>query len=100
MPGADRPVPEIQTRDLLEDLDAVLGDAPVPAADVPALLAKHAPDWLPYKRLTGKALRELLAKEHGIKVPSTGNRWPVDPITVREVLAQRATADLDDEQGA
>ena len=32
-------------------------------------------------RLTGKALRERLAAEYGIKVPSTGNRYPLDPAT-------------------
>jgi S-DNA-T family DNA segregation ATPase FtsK/SpoIIIE len=97
LPGAStRPaVPE--SRDLLEDLDAVLGHQPVPAADVPALLAAHAPGWQPYKSLTGKALRARLADEYGVKVPSTGNRWPVDPITVREALARAATADLEDE---
>ncbi|MBK1784552.1 cell division protein FtsK [Prauserella cavernicola] len=98
VPGADRPVPEIETRDLLEDLDAVLGKQPVNAADVPALLAQYAPDWTPYQGLSGKALRELLAAEHGIKVPSTGNRYPVDPVTVREVLTSRATADLDEDE--
>jgi S-DNA-T family DNA segregation ATPase FtsK/SpoIIIE len=100
VPGADRPAPVVEVRDLLEDLDAVLGTDPVPAADVPALLAKHAPGWAPYKRLNGKALRELLARDYGIKVPSTGNRWPVDPVTVRDALAQQATADLDDEDQA
>jgi S-DNA-T family DNA segregation ATPase FtsK/SpoIIIE len=97
LPGAStRPaVPE--SRDLLEDLGAVLSDHPVPAADVPALLAAHAPGWAPYKSLTGKALRARLADEYRVKVPSTGNRWPVDPVTVREALARAATADLDDE---
>ena len=96
LPGADREPPQIETtRDLLEDLDAVLGNEPVNAADVPALLAKHAPRWEPYKRLTGKALCAQLAKL-GVKVPSTGNRYPVAPVTVREALAKRATADLDD----
>lgn len=83
-------------RDLLEDLDAVLGADPIPAADVPALLKHHAPDWPPYQRLTGKALREQLA-DLGVKVASTGNRWPVDPVTIRDALARRATADLDEE---
>lgn len=100
VPGADRPAPVIETQDLLDDLDAVLGNDPVPAADIPALLAKHAPGWQRYKRLNGKALRELLAKDYGIKVPSTGNRWPVDPVTVREALAKRATADLDEDDEA
>ncbi|MFE7201908.1 cell division protein FtsK [Pseudonocardia alni] len=98
LPGADRERPAIATpRDLLEDLDAVLGDEPVPAADVPALLAAYAPAWPPYRGMSGKALRARLADSYGLKVPSTGNRFPVDPVTVRELLAQRATEDLDDE---
>lgn len=99
IPGHKRPAAQIPTRrDLLDDLDAVLADEPVNAADVPALLARHAPQWMPYKSMTGKKLRELLAAEHGIKVPSTGNRFPVDPATVRDALARRATADLDGEE--
>lgn len=100
LPGgkpAPRAAIEQVDRDLLEDLDAVLGTESVNAADVPALLREHAPDWTPYRELTGKALREVLAAEYGIKVPSTGNRWPLDPVTVRDALAARATADLDDE---
>ena len=99
VPGSDAPAPEVEPdRDLLEDLDAVLGDEPVRSADVPALLARHAPRWTAYRELTGKALRELLATEYGIKVPTTGNKFPIDPVTVREILALRATADLDEDQ--
>jgi S-DNA-T family DNA segregation ATPase FtsK/SpoIIIE len=98
LPGASRSVPTAEPpRDLLADLGAVLGDEPVPAADVPALLARHAPRWAPYRTLTGKALREQLAAEYGVKVASTGNRWPVDPVAVREALTQRATVDHGDE---
>lgn len=86
------------SRDLLEDLDAVLGAEPVPAADLPALLARQFPEWAPYKAMTGKALREVLAAEYGVKVPSTGNRYPVDPVTIRDALAVRATADLDEDE--
>jgi S-DNA-T family DNA segregation ATPase FtsK/SpoIIIE len=97
VPGDRAPAPQIQTaRDLLEDLDEVLGAEPVPSADVPALLSRLAPQWVPYRALTGKALRDQLAAL-GIKVPSTGNRWPLDPVTVRAALARRATADLDDD---
>jgi S-DNA-T family DNA segregation ATPase FtsK/SpoIIIE len=96
LPGSGTAAPVATERDLLEDLDAVLGDQPVPIADVPALLAAYAPGWAPYRGLTGKALRGILAAEHGIKVPSTGNRWPLDPVTVRHELARRATDDLDD----
>ncbi|WP_075332949.1 cell division protein FtsK [Pseudonocardia sp. Ae717_Ps2] len=101
LPGAGRPGPQVQVqqpRDLLDDLDAVLGEEPVRTADVPALLARHAPGHQPYQAMTGKALREALAAEFGIKVPSTGNRWPLDPITVRDAQVRRATADLDDDQ--
>ncbi|MGH3693220.1 MAG: cell division protein FtsK [Pseudonocardiaceae bacterium] len=94
----DRPVTAAGpvTRDLLEDLGEVLGDQLVPAADVPPLLARLAPQWAPYRRMTGKALRGELGGL-GVKVASTGNRWPVDPAVVRAALARRATADLDGE---
>jgi S-DNA-T family DNA segregation ATPase FtsK/SpoIIIE len=96
IPGTAKEKPAIQpARDLLEDLDEVLGSEPTRVADIPALLIRLAPQWIPYRSLTGKALREQLT-DVGVKVPSTGNVYPVDPVTVREVLAQRATADLDD----
>jgi S-DNA-T family DNA segregation ATPase FtsK/SpoIIIE len=58
LPGGHATAPEVETsRDLLADLDAVLGADPVPVADLPALLARHAPKWAPYRTLTGKALR-------------------------------------------
>jgi S-DNA-T family DNA segregation ATPase FtsK/SpoIIIE len=93
-----RPVP-IESRDLLADLDEVLGDEPVPSADVPALLKRLAPTWTPYQALTGKALRELLDTQHGIRVPSTGNRYPLDPATVRDAIVRREqdTADADED---
>jgi hypothetical protein len=71
--------PEPAPRDLLADLVAVLGEQRVPAADVPALLRDLAPDHAPYRGLTGVKLREILEREYGIKVASTGNRYPVDP---------------------
>ncbi|WP_131774090.1 cell division protein FtsK, partial [Protofrankia symbiont of Coriaria myrtifolia] len=97
VPGTDRPRADIPTesRDLLDDLDAVLGTDPVKTADIPAQLRKLAPDWEPYRTLTGTQLRELLTAE-GIKVPSTGNRHPLDPVTVREHIARRSTADIDE----
>jgi S-DNA-T family DNA segregation ATPase FtsK/SpoIIIE len=86
---------QIEARDLLTDLDEVLRDEPVPVADVPALLKRLAPTWTPYQGMTGKSLRETLAKEHGVKVPSTGNRWPLDPATVRDAIVRREQ-DADD----
>jgi S-DNA-T family DNA segregation ATPase FtsK/SpoIIIE len=98
VPGADAPARVIPAgRDLLEDLDEVLGTEPVSCPDVPALLRDLAPDWPAYRTLSGKALVKALARDHGVKVPSTGNRYPLDPVTVRDALARRATADLDEE---
>ncbi|GAA2843500.1 cell division protein FtsK [Kribbella solani] len=91
---------EIETRDLLSDLDQVLGDEVRPIADVPALLKRHAPTWTPYQGLTGKALRELLEREHSIKVPSTGNRYPLDPVTVRDAIVRREQGITTDEDGS
>ncbi|GII89462.1 hypothetical protein Ssi03_74520 [Sphaerisporangium siamense] len=81
-------------RDLLEDLAAVLGGEMRYLADLPALLSRHAPRWAPYARLSGKQLREQLA-ELGVKVPSTGNKWPVYPDLIREALALRAAQAVD-----
>jgi DNA segregation ATPase FtsK/SpoIIIE, S-DNA-T family len=90
-PGATgRPAVTAPVRDLLVDLAAVLGADTVPTADAPALLAKAHPTWAPYAALTGKALREILADQYGVKVPSTGNRYPIDPTTIRDALARRA----------
>ena len=72
------------------------GTEPVKCTDVCGMLAGYAPGWAPYQKLTGKALRERLARDYGIRVPSTGNRWPVDPAAVREALARRPAPDLDE----
>jgi DNA segregation ATPase FtsK/SpoIIIE, S-DNA-T family len=84
-----------QTRDLLDDLDQVLGTEKIGTADIPALLRDLAPGWAPYQRLTGTALRTILREQHGITVPRAHNTWPLNPATVRERLAQRACAGHD-----
>jgi S-DNA-T family DNA segregation ATPase FtsK/SpoIIIE len=89
--------PPSERRDLLEDISEVIGMDPLPVAELPARLRALAPDWAPYQRLTGQMVVSQLKDRYGVKVPSTGNRWPVDPVTVREALATLATADLDDE---
>ncbi|MHA6621015.1 cell division protein FtsK [Pseudonocardia sp. DLS-67] len=81
-----------ERRDLLDDLATVLGNERIPAADVPARLRDLAPNYKPYRRLTGVGLRDVLEREYGIKVPSTGNRYPVDPVTVRSRIAEREAA--------
>jgi DNA segregation ATPase FtsK/SpoIIIE, S-DNA-T family len=87
----------VEQRDLLVDLAAVLGDAPVKSADVPPLLRDHAPEWPPYRSLTGTELRAWLARDYKIIVPSTKNKWPVDPDTVREHILARGVAETDTE---
>ena len=95
--SGDRPVAQLEAvRDLLDDLDEVLDADPVPAGEVIGALRTLAPTWRPYKDLTVPKLVAALT-EYGIKVPATKNKYPVDPVTVRQVMAKRSTADLDDE---
>ena len=86
-------------RDLLNDLIEVLGDAqePVPTGDIPALLRDLAPEDPGYRDLRAGTLREQLAAL-GIKVPSTGNRWPLDPAAVRRAATHRDAASADTAQ--
>lgn len=81
-------------RDLLDDIGIVLGVATwsvdkVPAADIPARLRSLAPDWVPYRTINGLHIRQYLETEHGVKVPTTGRRYPVDPVAIREAIARR-----------
>ncbi len=103
VPGTDTPhaVPALEeVRDLLDDLDEVLGTEVIKSGDVPALLRDLAPTYGPYKAMTGVSLRDRLADEYGIRVPSTGNRHPLDPVTIREEIGRRSTVDLDEVDGA
>ena len=81
-----------QNRDLLADLAEVLGAEPVRAADIPALLRDLAPEYKPYASITGVQVREQLGAL-GVKVPATGNRYPVDPAEIRKALALRPIED-------
>jgi S-DNA-T family DNA segregation ATPase FtsK/SpoIIIE len=95
--SGDRPQPQLEAaRDLLDDLDEVLDADPVPAGEVIGALRTLAPAWRPYKDLTVLKVVAALA-EHGVKVPATKNRHPIDPVTVRQAIARRATAHLHDE---
>lgn len=82
------PAPADEERDLLADVAEVLGGDEVRAARVPALLAKRWPTHRPYRELTGKSLVAQLA-DLGVKVPSTGNTWPVRPKDIQQALARR-----------
>lgn len=78
-------------RDIITDLAAVMtGDDAVNAGDLVGALRNLAPGYKPYKALTKAKLVALLREEHGLKIPSTDNLYPVDPITVRQLHAGRA----------
>ncbi|MFD0532442.1 hypothetical protein ACFQY7_00050 [Actinomadura luteofluorescens] len=87
----------VEQRDLLDDLDEVLGTERVRLADVPALLRDLAPTWGPYLALTGAQLRERLT-ELRVKTTNKGNVPRLDPADLRRAIADKATADLDDNE--
>lgn len=92
-PELNRPRPtvhRITQRDLLADLDEILGDDPVMAPELPPRLRSLAPEATDYSKLTGKALIAELAML-GVKVSSTGNRWPVNPRVIRDAISNRST---------
>lgn len=86
-----------EPRDLLADLDHVLGEEKVSAAEAAkALVAQYGRAYhRAGKPMTGPQLVAELA-EHGVKVPSTQNRYLVDPITVSEARARQSTPGADD----
>jgi S-DNA-T family DNA segregation ATPase FtsK/SpoIIIE len=94
--AGDRPTPQIERdRDLLADLDEVLGTERVPAGDVLGALRNLAPRWRPYADHTVPTFVAAL-KELGVKVARTGNKNYVDPVTARDRLAEQSIADLDE----
>ncbi len=95
--GGDHEEPAPVVRDLLDDIATVLGvkrwDAEkAPAADIPARLRSLAPDWAPYRTINGLQIRRYLATEHGVKVATTGRKYPVDPAAIRDAVARRDAA--------
>jgi S-DNA-T family DNA segregation ATPase FtsK/SpoIIIE len=74
-----------EKRDVLADSLAVMGTEETRASHVVDAMAAR---WSHYQ---GWGIKELVAAlaEEGVKVPSTRNRYPVDPTTVRDVLAAR-----------
>ncbi|MFI6496948.1 FtsK/SpoIIIE domain-containing protein [Nonomuraea typhae] len=77
-----------QARDLLDDLDEVLGSERVRVADIPPMLRRLAPHWLPYQTLTGLDLKDILNREHDIRVTNTGNVPRLDPADLRAHIAR------------
>lgn len=78
----------IEARDLLADLDEVLGSDRVRIADLPARLRKLAPHWHAYRDLTGTQLRALL-EEEGVRTTNPKNVPTLDPADLRDTLRGR-----------
>ena len=84
-------------RDLLEDVAEVVGPFDKPkATDVVARLRELAPAWAPYVQQQGQQLVRRLV-DLGVRVPTTGGKYPISGEEVRRVLDARATEDLDED---
>ncbi|MFG1751451.1 hypothetical protein [Streptosporangium sandarakinum] len=87
-----------EKRDLLADLLGVISGAEsVPAAQALAALKAAHPTHRPYA-----ALRDRMDLVHtlgrlGVAVPATKNRYPIDPVTLRARMAERAAAGIEDD---
>ena len=86
LPGSPPPVQAIEARDLLGDLDEVLGADRVKLRDATGLLRGLAASW--YRDMTATQLREHLADEQVRTVNHHGTHY-VDPAEVRRVKADR-----------
>jgi S-DNA-T family DNA segregation ATPase FtsK/SpoIIIE len=91
-----RPVPAIEARDLLADLDEVLGHERARLRDVAGLLRGLAPAWGAYQKMTAAQLRKELAAA-GVRVVTPGNVPQLDPADLRRAIAERSAADPDGE---
>jgi len=96
VPGTGRGRTAIQARNLLEDLDEVLGAERAKLRDVVGLLRKLAPSWARYQQLTAAQLRRDLASAGVHVVNSSGTAW-LDPAALRQAIAERA-AGLDEDE--
>ena len=87
LPGGAPPLPAIEARDLLTDVDAVLdGPDRVRLTDLAYRLQRLAPSW--YRGLTGVQLRERLLAED-VRTTNPGNVPTLDPDDLRRVIAER-----------
>jgi S-DNA-T family DNA segregation ATPase FtsK/SpoIIIE len=95
VPGTDKSRAVIEHRDLLDDLSEVVGEDQIKLTDLASLLRDLAPQWAPYRNLNGKELKAQL-KAAGVRTIRPGNIDYLKPEDLVEVIARRATADLDD----
>jgi hypothetical protein len=67
---------------LLSDLTAAVGSERVRLSALPELLRQVDPDYLPYRRIKGTHIREVL-RGIGIRVTNTDNIPRLDPVDLR-----------------
>ncbi len=96
VPGSGSRPRAIETRDLLADLDEVLGHERVKLRDAVGLLRALAPAWGAYRQMTAKQLGEELAGRGVRTVNSSGTPY-LDPAGLRGTIARLSTLDLDEE---
>lgn len=75
---AQRPMAPAAVAKLLDDLGQILGSDRVRLSELPALLRRHDPSWLPYRKMRGADVHAVL-REHGVRVTNTGNVPRLDP---------------------
>jgi DNA segregation ATPase FtsK/SpoIIIE, S-DNA-T family len=90
-----RPVPAIEARDLLADLDQVTGQDRVKLRDVVGLLRGLAPTWGAYQKMTAAQLRKQLT-DAGVRTVNSSNTYWLDPADLRRAIAGRTTTDEDE----
>ena len=90
-------MPAIEARDLLDDLDEVLGDDRVKLRDLVGLLRGLAPAWGAYQRMTAKQLAHGICATWACGRSTRAARPYLDPLDLRRVIAERSTEDLDEE---
>lgn len=78
-----RPMAASTVAKLLDDLGQILGSDRVRLSELPALLRRHDPSWLPYRKIRGADLLAVLRKR-GIRVTNTGNVPRLDPADLRQ----------------
>jgi S-DNA-T family DNA segregation ATPase FtsK/SpoIIIE len=93
LPGTERGPTPITVRDLLADVDQVLGADRVKLRDLLGMLRTLAPSWAPYKTMTATALREALEDE-GVKTVNLSGTVYADPAEVRSTIARRDVTEV------
>lgn len=92
-PGQDRPIPPESAGNT--DTETEQDRLPRSSRTVAAARRRGrrlAPSWAPYRSITGLDLRRYLQAEHGVKVPTTGHKYPVDPAAIHNALTRRDAA--------